>query len=81
MNKYEQHDFSIHDTLCLFFMLYCFNFLCLTVLEKFLKNKKYYEKFKVLKTGEKEKRNKVMNSRDGCCSSDINGTLSHSLRM
>ena len=35
-NKYEQPDFSIHNTLYLFFTcLYCFNFLCLTVLELF----------------------------------------------
>ena len=37
MKKYEQPDFSIHNTLYLFFMfvtLYCFNFLCLAVLEK-----------------------------------------------
>ena len=37
MKKYEQPDFSIHNTLYLFSMfvtLYCFNFLCLAVLEK-----------------------------------------------
>ena len=37
MKKYEQPDFSIHNTLYLFFMfvtLYCFNFLSLAVLEK-----------------------------------------------
>ena len=37
MKKYEQPDFSIHNTLYLFFRfvtLYCFNFLCLAVLEK-----------------------------------------------
>ena len=37
MKKYEQPDFSIHNTLYLFFMfvtLYCFNFSCLAVLEK-----------------------------------------------
>ena len=37
MKKYEQHDFSTHNTLYLFFMfvtLYCFNFLSLAVLEK-----------------------------------------------
>ena len=37
MKKYEQPDFSIHNTLYLFFMfvtLYCFNFLSLPVLEK-----------------------------------------------
>ena len=39
MKKYEQPDFSIHNTLYLFFMfvtLYCFNFLSLPVLEKTL---------------------------------------------
>ena len=37
MKKYEPPDFSIHNTLYLFFMfvtLYCFNFLSLAVLEK-----------------------------------------------
>ena len=37
MKKYEQPDFSIHNTLHLFFMfvtLYCFNFLSLADLEK-----------------------------------------------
>ena len=56
MNKYEQPDFSIHNTLYLFFMFVLFYFLCLTVLENFLfKIKKCYEKFKCMKTGEKEK--------------------------
>ena len=36
MKKYEQPDFSIHNTLYLFMFvtLYCFNFLSLAVLEK-----------------------------------------------
>ena len=56
MNWYEQPDFSIHNTLYLFFMFVLFNVLCLIVLENlFLKNKKKcYEKFKCLKSGEKE---------------------------
>ena len=33
MNKYEQPDFNIHNTLNLFFMFGCFNILCLAVLE------------------------------------------------
>ena len=50
MNKNEQPDCNIHNTLYLFFMFVLFHFLCLAVLEQ-----KCYEKFKCLNTGEKEK--------------------------